>query len=238
METDNLNIAKILEGKPYGTKLWSPVFGSLSLEEVTVPCVSGSLIAVRKQNVHYFTKEGKYHTGYEDDGAETTLFPSKEMQDWSKLAWKKGDILEDASDNLFPKFLMFERFLDDGYMKFEASRGITTSEKLITHCFQDTLLYTKVENESRVREVKEKIDELLRGKEAANSCDYMLRPFDKVLVRDDEQDYWKPNFFGFKEEDDDFPYITVSGCYAQCIPYNEKTKNLINTNHPYKAEED
>ena len=160
------------------------------------------------------------------------------MQDWSKLAWKKGDILEDASDNLFPKFLMFERFLDDGYMKFEASRGITTSEKLITHCFQDTLLYTKVENESRVREVKEKIDELLRGKEAANSCDYMLRPFDKVLVRDDEQDYWKPNFFGFKEEDDDFPYITVSGCYAQCIPYNEKTKNLINTNHPYKAEED
>ena len=195
-----MNIAKILERKPYGTKLWSPVFGSLSLEEITVPCVSGSLIAVRKQNVHYFTKEGKYNTGYEDDGAETTLFPSKEMQDWSKFAWKKGDILEDAPDSLFPKFLMFERFLDDGYMKFEASRGITTSEKLITHCFQDTLLYTKVEKESRVREVKEKIDELLRGKEAANSFDHMLQPFDKVLVRDDEQDYWKPNFLDSRKK--------------------------------------
>lgn len=53
------------------------------------------------------------------------------------------------------------------------------------------------------------------------------------------ESYWKPALFGFKseEEDDDYPYMALSGCYAQCIPYNEKTKHLINTAYPYKAEE-
>lgn len=241
MEKNNLDIAKILEGKPYGTKLWSPVFGSLSLEEITAPCVSGRLIGVRKQNVHYFTEEGKYHTGYEDDGAETTLFPARRMRDWSKFAWKEGDILENNLDNGLPRFLTFKKYLDDDdYLTFEATHGITLDHKPVEYTIQDTLSYIKVEDENRVRKIKEKIDELLREKEAADSPDHMLQPFDKVLVWDYKQGGWKPTLFGFKSEKDGdcFPYVTLSGAYAQCVPYNEETKKLINTNRPYKKEEE
>ena len=49
-----------------------------------------------------------------DDG-ECVIFPSKEMQDWSKFAWKKGDILVSRDKNIH---LIFEKFIDDTYTIF------------------------------------------------------------------------------------------------------------------------
>lgn len=61
-----------------------------------------------------------------------------------------------------------------------------------------------------------------------------FRPFDKVLVRDCENEPWNPALFGKKREiDGRVEYITVGGClYYECIPYegNEHlayTKNSI-----------
>lgn len=235
-----INIAEILKEKPKGTKLWTPIFGTVSLSkiyefhgEIIIDIGSGSC------GTWSFTKDGKFESKNQAQ-AEMTLFPSKALKDWSKFAWKEGDILENTSDSVLPRYLTFKGYVDDEYTTFEATKGIITSGKLTTYSIQDTLSYTKIEDEKRVHTVKEKIDKLLREIKAANSPSHTFQPFDKVLVRDSEQDYWKPNLFGFKseEEDDDYPYMTVSGCYAQCIPYNEKTKHLTNTAYPYKAEED
>lgn len=85
-----LNIAAILKDKPIGTKLWSPIFGDCELAYICEKELEYVPIRVTKKKfgTAYFEKDGKSHK----DG-DCVLFPSKQMQDWSKFAWKKGDIL-------------------------------------------------------------------------------------------------------------------------------------------------
>lgn len=59
---------------------------------------------------------------------------------------------------------------------------------------------------------------------------YTLKPFDKVLVRDDYDDVWCCRHFShiinqYKE----YKYATTSSFYKCCIPYNDETKHLLNT---------
>ena len=56
-----------------------------------------------------------------------------------------------------------------------------------------------------------------------------LKPFDKVLVRDDNKDKWFCEFFSHKLGANVFRYICISGGYKQCIPYNDDTKHLVGT---------
>lgn len=48
-----------------------------------------------------------------------------------------------------------------------------------------------------------------------------FKPFDRVLVRDEEDDEWVPQFFSrFFDDGDTYPYQTVNGdVWAECIPY-------------------
>jgi hypothetical protein len=58
-----------------------------------------------------------------------------------------------------------------------------------------------------------------------------LKPFDKVIVRDDEGYKWRGDFFLCKDEAmPDFPYTCIRTMYKYCIPYNEETKHLLGTN--------
>lgn len=232
-----INIAEILKEKPKGTMLWSPIFGKVSFSRFTKSILGEPLIAIGTDSHFWcFTKEGKFESENQAQ-AEMTIFPSKKMKDWSKFAWKEGDILVNVTDKFFPKIVVFKKFVDENYSFFESTCGLTVETKLAKYSIQSTLSYCKMKNEDDIRIAKEKIDELLKEEKAANSPDHTFQPFDKVLVRDDEQDYWKPNLFGFKEDDGAFPYITVSGCYAQCIPYNEKTKHLLRTTESYYKED-
>ena len=52
-----------------------------------------------------------------------------------------------------------------------------------------------------------------------------LKPFDKVLVRDDSISTWKPNHFGYKANKTFCR--CVSSYFMQCIPYNDDTKHLV-----------
>ena len=56
-----------------------------------------------------------------------------------------------------------------------------------------------------------------------------LKPFDKVLVRDVENNKWKCTFFSHMTGNKNFPYDTVSFIYSYCIPYNDDTKHLVGT---------
>lgn len=55
-----------------------------------------------------------------------------------------------------------------------------------------------------------------------------LKPFDKVLVRDDYQNYWAANLYShYMNANEDYHFATVFGYYKQCIPYNDETKHLL-----------
>ena len=84
MDTNKINIAGILKEYPEGTKLWSPLFGDVTLLSVD------SLIAVKthKGYIMIFDRYGIFIDDYEECGAECLLFPSKENRDWSVLNQK------------------------------------------------------------------------------------------------------------------------------------------------------
>ena len=56
-----------------------------------------------------------------------------------------------------------------------------------------------------------------------------LKPFDKVLVRDEENFPWKVDFFSNNKGSGTFPFRCVTNSYLYCIPYNDDTKHLVGT---------
>lgn len=58
-----------------------------------------------------------------------------------------------------------------------------------------------------------------------------LKPFDKVLVRDECSERWRCEFYSYLHDDNgDYPYIVINDAYKHCIPYNDDTKHLVETN--------
>ena len=56
-----------------------------------------------------------------------------------------------------------------------------------------------------------------------------LQPFDKILVRDNEYDEWKVDFYSHNDINRVHPYICAGSSYVYCIPYNDDTKHLVGT---------
>lgn len=111
----NINVAEILNGKPVNTKLWSPLFGDVYTSSI---CSEDTIIIVNHHaESSSFYNNGKYFNHAE---AEPLLFPSKEMRDWRKFAWKKGDVL---ISNDGKKEVFFNGFTDDTYALFKAKHG-------------------------------------------------------------------------------------------------------------------
>lgn len=150
---EELNIAAILKDKPKGTKLWSPMVGECKLLEVEnnddfeLPIRTIN----KKVGVIIFRKDGKYAKC-----GEVCLFPSKQMQDWSKFAWKKGDVLSCGVDNL----CIFNKFENDEYDLFDAE-FVTPG---YTGARLNTAKWTKVTDEDTIKQHISKIEEVKGGK--------------------------------------------------------------------------
>lgn len=102
-----INIAEILKDKPEGMKLWTDMFGSVTLYVVTDAC---DAFQVKHHNKEpWFDKDGKLYK----EGV-LCVYPSKSMRDWRKFAWKKGDVLVNSSGFK----LFFDRWANDCYTRF------------------------------------------------------------------------------------------------------------------------
>ena len=156
---ENLDLTKILEGCPEGTKLYSTVNGEVIFQNVaSFSCdypITAKAYNKNKNSMKNacFTKEGTYMLDY--DG-ECVLFPSKEQRDWSK----------------------FERFWDKQKEKFDPKT---------------------------------------------------LKPFDKVLVRNDSLGSWRCDLLSHFNKFSGNPLFISTQYWHECIPYNEDTKYLLGT---------
>lgn len=108
MET-KLNIAEILKDKPEGTKLYADAFGELSIRDVNIKSEFSIVLSDESGYILYFYSDGKYSLY-----GEPILFPSKEMRDWSKFAWKKGDLLVNSCGFQ----CIFKEWASNDYTKF------------------------------------------------------------------------------------------------------------------------
>ncbi len=117
---EKINIAEILKDKPKGIRLYSPIFGDCSFQ-----CIQNATddICVKKHNngMEIFSSKGLYNIL-----GECLLFPSRNLRDWSKFLWKKGDILV-SNDN--DSHIIFNGFSKDDYTTFEGKYWISVSKK-------------------------------------------------------------------------------------------------------------
>ena len=59
--------------------------------------------------------------------------------------------------------------------------------------------------------------------------EHELKPFQKVLVRDDKADIWKPDLFGYEDSTkEEFRYMGIVAYWKYCIPY-EGNEHLLGT---------
>ena len=142
-----LNITEILKDKALGTKLWSSLFG-----DVYFNSASANLVTVSHHKaLAKFWRNAKL---YDYDEAEPTLFPSKEMRDWSKFAWKKGDILVSMEGSK----ILFDRWENEDYTKFLGKIKVLGN----SHCY-DTANYSLASKEEALEFIKS-VEEINNGK--------------------------------------------------------------------------
>ena len=64
---------------------------------------------------------------------------------------------------------------------------------------------------------------------------HQFKPFDKVLVRDEDNEEWYPAHYKFYNKcNEKHPHVCDTMGWKQCIPYNEETKHLVGTTEPYE----
>lgn len=107
---EKINIAEILKDKPQGTKLYS----ILSDGECFLNEASEDSIYIDIDNRKRFWCFTVYGSTHSFPNGCVLLFPSKEMRDWHKFAWKKGDLLVNSCGLQ----CIFKEWASDDYTKF------------------------------------------------------------------------------------------------------------------------
>lgn len=114
---NKINVAEILKDKPQGTKLYDLLRNiEVELDKVNttdfgtyIECTSTN--EVGSTLMFDYSKLGTEKCWF--DGLQI-LLPSKEMRDWSKFAWKKGDLLINSCGFQ----CIFKEWASDDYTKF------------------------------------------------------------------------------------------------------------------------
>lgn len=157
----NFNIAEILKNKPKGTKLYADAFGELSIEKICTEDNIGITLSDNGGTDWLFYNDGKYSWR-----GESILVPSKEMRDWNKFAWKKGDVLV----NSIGLKILFDRWANDKYTSFYAK-----TINLVEDAFLDTNLHT-LASEKEAKSFVKYIEEKLGGKLNLESLEIEKQP--------------------------------------------------------------
>lgn len=151
---EELNIAEILKDKPKGTKLYTPIFGKVKYDSVLLGVIKVLYSCTDK----HFYMDGRFCMN-----GECLLFPSKEMRDWRKFDWKKGDVLvSNDSDS----HIIFKGFSKDDYTTFEGKHWISVSKKRHISCLdtQNTQNYHIEDNKEVAQTYIKTIEKKLGGK--------------------------------------------------------------------------
>lgn len=315
-----LNIAEILKNKPRGTKLYSMIHGKCSSEAVTDEIFKinfcTSKFGLTQSGECTLIKFGNMY-----DGGECIIFPSKEMRDWSKFQWEKGDVL---ISNDGGTEVIFDKWYDDTYTSFYCKHYLNSEDKNKIVYYEEFLCTTErysLEDKDIAQTYIKTIEEHLDGKlnletleiekqlefkdgdivvygksvaicrriykhtlsfyvsltemfgllfadEVESSEEYRfateeekqqlfdalvkkgkawdaekkqivdlkpkceLKPFDKVLGRNEKDGVWEADLFSHYREESQYPFRCIGFSRKYCIPY-EGNEHLLGTrNNP------
>lgn len=330
---NEINVSKIIGAFPIGTQVYSPAYGY---------CVFKGLEENGLVNLKAILS-GDDITLTEDDiiaeGGELMVYPSRYMRDWSKLSWKKGDVLVSNDGGTE---VIFDKWYDDTYTSFYGKHCLDSENENNIKYFEGFVCTTEryfIESKDAAQTYINTIEERLGGKlnletleiekqpefkdgyivfmkgieaKLYANCIFILKgeykdgderafyyafynaddkftkaeygntkvhyslrpatdsekqqlfdalakknkawdaekkqivglpkkcelkPFDKVLVRDRDDERWEIEFFGYYDEDEQ-NYVVLAGIrWNYCIPYNDSTKHLLGTTEEWKGGE-
>lgn len=246
-----MDIAKILKDCPKGTKLYSPYCGECELVCVTdnngisIKCEyfthicfkDGSflsngecLLFPSKENRDWskFQKrvEPKFKVGdkIKHKSQRCDICTVKDIQDnqyifeeiWSTLSFDEQHLYELVSDKVEPKFKVGDRIKESIGGKREYVITLITPEVYVVKEENGYTYHVGFENENLYELVPNKFDIST------------LKPFDKVLVRDNNEQLWVIDLFGFHDDRMVYKFMCVGHNVNQCIPY-EDNEYLLGT---------
>lgn len=114
---NKINVAVILKDKTQGTKLYNWLYNTnVELDSISTTDKETAIWCTKQKDIntttHFcFSKLGTMKGCL--DGLQI-LLPSKEMRDWRKFAWKKGDLLVNSCGFQ----CIFKEWASDDYTKF------------------------------------------------------------------------------------------------------------------------
>lgn len=220
---NKINIAEILKDKPQGTKLYSSACGKCNLVSVDDKGFKisfyNSKFGFMNGGEGYLDKNGKLY----DDG-ECVVFPSREMRDWGKFSWEKGDILVNKDEDVH---IIFERFVDDTYCSFAGkyylwkennnTEQFYEKERLLTSDFQ------KASKESAQNYINT-IEKRLGGKLNMGTLEIEKAEFkDGDIVYAESDAYHYPSIHILNINGDTKRYyarLVINGRYDEAIDYD------------------
>ena len=184
-----------------------------------------------KEAPETFKKNGIYAP--DEKECEYDLFLS--VPEWT--TFKDGDIL--ISKAGYP-FIYNGKRSEDG--RFECYCALSLGNEFSVFVENDrwTEEINGYASKKEIEEIKIKLKEsdhqlsktyLKRffGAEEEKECEF--KPFDKVLVRDDDGDPWRIDLFEREEVEFTYRFICMIDGWKQCLPYNDQTAHLLGTSN-------
>lgn len=159
---NNINVLEVLESKPNGTKLWCVLFGKCFLDGIDINNIRPIRIGIEKGDTFKLTANAKLGGKYID--GDCLLYPSKEMRDWSRFAWKNGDILISSDGGAE---VIFNKWYDDTYTSFYCKHYLNSEDKNKIVYYEEFLCTTarySLEDKDTVQTYIKTIEERLGGK--------------------------------------------------------------------------
>lgn len=160
--------------------------------------------------------------------------PSKEMRDWNKFAWQKGDILVNENN----AHIIFEKFTDDTYTTFIGRHYLNKNYKnYVPGRYTCVTQHFHIEESNAAQIYIYNIEEKIGGKLDLKTleiekpkCEF--KTFDKVLGRNEKDDVWEADLFSHYREESQYPFRCIGFSRKYCIPY-EGNEHLLGTrNNP------
>ena len=159
---NNINVLEVLESKPNGTKLWCVLFGKCFLDGIDINNIRPIRIGIEKGDTFKLTANAKLGGKYID--GDCLLYPSKEMRDWSRFAWKKGDILISSDGGAE---VIFDKWYDDTYTSFYCKHYLNSEDETKFVYYEEFICTTEryaIEDKDKAQIYIGIIEERLGGK--------------------------------------------------------------------------
>jgi hypothetical protein len=115
---NKINVANLLKDMPKGIKLYDWLHNiDVELDEVATTEIETVIWCTKKEedynDIFGYSQLGTLRGWF--DGLQI-LFPSKEMRDWAKFSWKKGDVLANGEGD----YCVFKEFAHSSYQTVKA----------------------------------------------------------------------------------------------------------------------